>query len=115
MWLTFRRRHVSPDYRDAHAHDQVRASGSATAQTGNYVPADRVSALDGLTVPHRPANAADNQAGRAWAEPESGNPCISLLGLPVDGQRPSARWSWALFIDDRPSTFRRRASAYSWA
>jgi hypothetical protein len=30
-------------------------------------------------------------------------------------QRPSARRSWALFIDDRPSTFRRRASAYSWA
>jgi hypothetical protein len=34
MWLTFRHRHISPDYRDAHARYQARASGSAAAQTG---------------------------------------------------------------------------------
>jgi hypothetical protein len=60
LWLTFRRKHVRPDYRDAHAHYQAKASGSAAAQAGEYVPADRVSALAGLTVPHRPRQAADD-------------------------------------------------------
>jgi hypothetical protein len=60
LWLTFRRRHVSPDYRDARTHYQAKASGSAAAQTGEYVPADRVNALDGLTVPHQSRQAADN-------------------------------------------------------
>jgi hypothetical protein len=59
LWLTFRRRHVSPDYRDAHAHYEAKASGSPAAQAGEYVPADRVNALDGLTVPHEPRHATD--------------------------------------------------------
>jgi hypothetical protein len=60
LWLTFRRKHVRPDYPDAHAHYQAKASSSAAAQAGEYVPADRVSALDGLTVAHRPRKAADD-------------------------------------------------------
>lgn len=60
LWLTFRRRHVRPDYRYAQAHYQAKVSGSAAAQAGEYVPADRVNALDGLTVAHQPRKAADN-------------------------------------------------------
>lgn len=58
LWLTFRRKHVRPDYRDARAHYQAKASGSAAAQAGEYIPADQVSAVDGLTVPHEPGKAA---------------------------------------------------------
>ena len=56
LWLTFRRKHVRPDYRDAHAHYEAKESGSGT---GEYVPADRVSSLDGLTVPHQPPASED--------------------------------------------------------
>lgn len=58
LWLTFRRRHVTPDYRDAHAHYQASESGPDTRE---YVPANRVSALDGLTVPHQPSMGADKE------------------------------------------------------
>ncbi len=51
LWLTFRRKHVRPDYRDAHAHYEAKDAGAAT---GEYVPAERVSSLDGLTVPRQP-------------------------------------------------------------
>ena len=44
LWLSFRRKRVRPDYRDARAHYQAKASGSAAAQAGEYIPADRVSA-----------------------------------------------------------------------
>ena len=60
LWLTFRRKHVKPDYRDAHAHYEAKESGSPAAQAGEYVPADRVNALDGLTVPHEPGKPADH-------------------------------------------------------
>jgi hypothetical protein len=56
LWLTFRRKHVRPDYRDAHAHYEAKESGSGT---GEYVPADRISSLDGLTVPHQPRASED--------------------------------------------------------
>jgi hypothetical protein len=56
LWLTFRRKHVRPDYRDAHAHFEAKESGSGT---GEYVPADRVSSLDGLTVPHESRSGQD--------------------------------------------------------
>lgn len=55
LWLTLRRKHVTPDYRDAHAHYQATESGSPS---GEHVPADRVNALDGLTVRHEPRNGA---------------------------------------------------------
>jgi hypothetical protein len=51
LWLTFRRKHVRPDYRDARAHYEAKEAGTGT---GDYVPAERVNALDGLTVPHQP-------------------------------------------------------------
>ena len=51
LWLTFRRKHVRPDYRDAHAHYEAKDAGTGT---GEYVPAERVSPLDGLTVPRQP-------------------------------------------------------------
>ena len=48
LWLTFRRKHVTPDYRDARAHREATESGTVTR---DHVPADKVSSLDGLTVP----------------------------------------------------------------
>jgi hypothetical protein len=42
---------VRPDYRDAHAHYQAKETGTGT---GDYVPAERVNALHGLTVPRQP-------------------------------------------------------------
>lgn len=60
LWLTFRRKDVSSDYRHAHAHYAAKSSGSAAAQAREYVPPDRVNALDGLTVPHEPVKPADD-------------------------------------------------------
>jgi hypothetical protein len=51
LWLTFRRKHTKPTYRDAQAHFQMKESGPAAARTPDYVPAERVNPLDGLTVP----------------------------------------------------------------
>ncbi|HEY2127923.1 MAG TPA: hypothetical protein VGH77_12135 [Streptosporangiaceae bacterium] len=62
LWLTFRRNHLRSGYRDAHAHDQVKESGPGT---GEYVPADRVSSLDGLTVPHQ-ARMGEDEAAAPW-------------------------------------------------
>ena len=61
LWLTFRRRHITPDYRDAHAHVRASEPGPGTRE---YVPADQVSALDGLTVPHQPVAARTRERHR---------------------------------------------------
>jgi hypothetical protein len=59
MWLTFRRRHGQPSYEHAQEHAQLReqveqGNPEATLGTPDYVPADRVNPLDGLTVPQDP-------------------------------------------------------------
>ena len=64
LWLTFRHKHTRPDYQDAREHFRVKEAGpAAAARTSDYVPAGRVSALDGLTVPHEP----EPSAGRGSA------------------------------------------------
>jgi hypothetical protein len=61
LWLTFRRKHVRPDYRDAHAHYEAKEAGTAT---GEYVPAERVNSLHGLTVPHQPGEGEQQERHR---------------------------------------------------
>jgi len=56
LWLTFRRKQVRPDYRDADAHYQAKEAGTGT---GEYVPADQVNSLHGLTVPRQPGTGED--------------------------------------------------------
>ena len=57
LWLTFRRKHTKPSYRDAQEHFRVKEAGpDAVAGTADYVPAERVNPLDGLTVPQDPEN-----------------------------------------------------------
>jgi hypothetical protein len=41
---------------------------------------------------------------------KTAGPIAPVPGLVDAGQRPSARASWALFIDERPLMLRRRAS-----
>jgi hypothetical protein len=48
LWLTFRRRHARPDYREARAH--YRAKASSATVTSDYVPTGPSVAVDGLTV-----------------------------------------------------------------
>ena len=61
LWLTFRRKHVRPNYHDAHAHYAAKEAGTGT---GEYVPAERVNALDGLTVPHQPGTGEHEEQHR---------------------------------------------------
>ena len=51
LWLTFRRKHVRPDYRDAHAH--YAGQGSRDGHRG-ICPRRAGQRTDGLTVPHQP-------------------------------------------------------------
>ncbi len=79
LWLTFRRKHAKPSYRDAQGHAQVREAGAdAVLGSADYVPAERVNPLDGLTVPQ---------------DPEQGPPMGGLSGQarrrPVPGDRPA--------------------------
>ena len=80
LWLTFRRKHAKPSYQDAQGHAQVREGGTdAVLSSPDYVPAERVNPLDGLTVPQ---------------EPEQGPTTGGLSGQarrrPVPGDRPAA-------------------------
>ncbi len=80
LWLTFRRKHTKPNYRDAQGHAEVREAGTdAVLSSPDYVPAERVNPLDGLTVPQ---------------EPEQDPPMGGLSGQarrrPVPGDRPDA-------------------------
>ena len=72
LWLTLRRKHLGPDYREAQAHYQAKEPGSEAAATSDYVPGDRVSAWNGLTVPQEPSTAEDASepiAGRQHEPP----------------------------------------------
>jgi hypothetical protein len=60
LWLTVRRKHLGPDYREARAHYKGKASGPGTGPTSDYVPGDRVSAWNGLTVPQEPGAPAES-------------------------------------------------------
>ncbi|MDX6334191.1 MAG: hypothetical protein QOG05_1531 [Streptosporangiaceae bacterium] len=64
LWLTLRRRHARPDYREARAHYQAKADPSVTPLS-DYVPAEPVAATDGLAVPQTPLDEASTSAGDA--------------------------------------------------
>jgi hypothetical protein len=79
-WLTFRRKHTKPSYRDAREHfrvkEQVDKTGpEAGLRTPDYVPAERVNPLDGLTVPQDPEHgpAAGGRSGRPGRKPTPGD------------------------------------------
>ena len=76
LWLTFRRKHTKPSYRDAQEHFRAKEAGpDAMAGTADYVPAERVNPLDGLTVPQDPENgpAAGGVSGKAPRRPVPGD------------------------------------------
>lgn len=80
LWLTFRRKHTKPSYRDAQEHfrikEQVKNEGPRAAlRTPDYVPAARVNPLDGLSVPQDPEHgpAAGGQSGRPGRKPTPGD------------------------------------------
>lgn len=76
LWLTFRRKHTRPSYRDAQEHFRVKeAAPDAVAGTADYVPAEKVNPLDGLTVPQDPENgpAAGGVSGKAHRRPIPGD------------------------------------------
>ena len=54
LWLTFRRRHLAPDYREARTHFRAKKNPGTAATTSDYVPTDRMVATDGLTVARSP-------------------------------------------------------------
>ena len=76
LWLTFRRKHAKPSYRHAQEHFRVKEAGpDAVLGTPDYVPAERVNPLDGLTVPQDPEHGppAGGQSGRARRRPVPGD------------------------------------------
>lgn len=50
LWMTFRHRHATPDYRDARGHYRAEQAAPGTAAGRDYVPTERVGAVDGLTI-----------------------------------------------------------------
>jgi hypothetical protein len=76
LWLTFRRKHAKPSYRDAQEHFRAKEAGSeAVLKSPDYVPAEQVNPLDGLTVPQDPDNGpeAGGVSGRAHRRPIPGD------------------------------------------
>ncbi|MGP8000758.1 MAG: hypothetical protein ACLPKI_26070 [Streptosporangiaceae bacterium] len=80
LWLTLRRKHTRPSYRDAQNHSRLRKrvaedGPEAALRTPDYVPAERVNPLDGLTVPQDPGHgpAAGGQSGRPGRKPTPGD------------------------------------------
>ncbi len=63
LWLTFRRRHHAPDYREARTHFRAKENPGTPATTSDYVPAERVAATDGLTIARSPLADPDEESG----------------------------------------------------
>jgi hypothetical protein len=78
LWLTFRRRHLSPDYREARTHFRAKKNPGTAASTSDYVPSDRMVATDGLTVARSPL-----------ADPDE-EPAESGTGTSGDRTRPGS-------------------------
>ncbi len=57
LWMTLRRRHARPDYRDARAHYQAKAADPGPETTSEYASSTPGAALDGLTVPREQGSA----------------------------------------------------------
>jgi hypothetical protein len=73
---TYRLKHKKPSHRDAREHFRLRERVSkdgpeAALSTPDYVPAERVNPLDGLTVPHE--QGAGQQSGRPGHTPTPGD------------------------------------------
>jgi hypothetical protein len=73
---TYRFKHTKPSHRDAEEHfrvkEQVDKEGpKAALSTPDYVPAERVNPLDGLTVPQDPD--AGRQSGQPGRRPTPGD------------------------------------------
>jgi hypothetical protein len=64
LYITFRRRHARPDYREARTHFRAKADPSTTPLS-DYVPTDRVPATDGLAVPQTPLEDPETPAERS--------------------------------------------------
>jgi hypothetical protein len=77
---TYRFKHKKPSHRDAREHFRVKervnkGSPEAVLTTPDYVPAERVNPLDGLTVPQDPEHGppAGGQSGQARRRPVPGD------------------------------------------
>ena len=62
LWMTFRDRHATPDYRDARAHYRAKRAAPGTAGERDYVPTEPVAAVDGLTIVRRTGTADGSAA-----------------------------------------------------
>lgn len=71
LWITFRRRHARPDYREARTHFRAKAD-PGTTPLSDYVPTDPVAATDGLTVAQTPLEDPGPAAGEPG--PSAGDP-----------------------------------------
>ncbi|HWG63047.1 MAG TPA: hypothetical protein VG253_15210 [Streptosporangiaceae bacterium] len=66
LWLTMRRRHARPDYREARSHYNATAEAPSPEATSDFVPGpnDRTRIRDGLTI-HQERGKAFHEAGDA--------------------------------------------------
>ena len=89
---TYRLKSRKPSYRDAREHfrvkERVDKEGPETAlSTPDYVPAERVNPLDGLTVPHD--QGAGQQSGRPGHTPTP--PDLEATSGSTGGSAPKTR------------------------
>jgi|SRR5882757_7035313 hypothetical protein len=76
LWMTIRHRHAAPDYREARAHYRAKDTAASGNPTSDFVPTERVAAVDGLTIVRKTSTAQDDDlavpAQRRWlgSEPD---------------------------------------------
>ncbi len=69
LWMTFRHRYARPDYREARAHYRAKQAGPGPVAGRDYVPAEPVAAVEGLTIVRKTGTADDDvvvPAQRHW-------------------------------------------------
>ena len=75
LWMTLRHRHAAPDYREARAHYRGKRAAPGQAAPGqtatsDFIPAEPVAAIDGLTIVRKSRAADDDDlavpAQRHW-------------------------------------------------
>jgi hypothetical protein len=62
LWMTVRHRHATPDYHQARAHYRAEQAAPGEAPNSDFVPAEPVAAVDGLTIVRKTGTADDDVA-----------------------------------------------------
>jgi hypothetical protein len=62
LWMTLRHRHAAPDHREARSRYRARQAAPAGQPISDFVPAEPVAAVEGLTIVRKTGTADDDMA-----------------------------------------------------